>query len=817
MIVGGGAVGASVAFHLARAGEDVLLLEQSAVSGGTTWHAAGMVGRMRPNGTLARLNDASARLYGDLEDLTGVPTGWRRCGTLYVARNAERMVQYRRQAAMASHFGIEVDVLGPAEAAGLFPLQHADDIVGGIHVPADGKVEPGSLCRSLAAGAVQAGARVVEGVRVQEPVRRGRAVTGVRLEDGREVEAEHVVLAAGMWSRALGAAVGVDVPLAPVEHHYVVSNPVAAHTAEEMDAWPCTRDTDGAIYYRTDGNRIWLGAFQAYTKAWQADPIPHPFSFALLDPDWEHFAPPRAEGEHRLPVLRSVGYERFVNGPESFTPDANFLLGPAAGAPGLWIAAGMNSAGIAFAGGAGQALAAWIVDGHQPLDLSGLDPARFSPAENGRRFLRRRVTEALGVHYAVAWPNRELESGRPLRTSPLHRRLLEAGACYGQKAGLERPNWFGRPGIPPVQTYGWGRQPWFDAVREEHLGCRGRVAVFDQSGFGKLEVVGPDAAAVLGRLCANDVDVEPGRVVYTAMLDDLGRFRSDLTVIRLDETRFRLVTGTAQRVRDRSTLEDEIRADERCAVVDVTAGYAVLGVTGPHSRALLADVSDDDLGNEAFPFGTVREIAVADAVCLAVRITYVGELGWELHVPADQALVAYDALAAMGEEHGRVDAGHYALNALRLEKAYRAWGAELAPDVTPLEAGLAFAVAWDKPGGFRGRDALLRQRAAGPPSRRLVSLLAEDPDAVLWGGEPILHDGVPVGYTSSAAYGHALGGAVALGYVGGSETPVEALLADGALAVRLPDRVVPMRGSLRPFYDPTRARILDVPAAQAVS
>ncbi len=492
IVVGGGVLGTSIAYHLAAAGErDVLLLEQTAISGGSTWHAAGMVGRMRPNGTLAKLNDLSIRLYKGLAAATGVETEWRECGTLYVARVADRMVQYRRQRALVAQFGIDVELVGPDEAADLFPLQHRDDLVGGIYVPGDGKVEPAMLGRALAAGAVQAGATVIEGVRITGLVRRGHRVVGVETADGGTIEAEHVVLANGMWARDLALTASVDVPLAPVQHHYAVSNPVSDFTAEEMDTWPCTRDTDGAIYYRTEGSQIWLGAFQEYTKPWLVDPVPHPFSFELLEPDWEHFAPPQRQGEHRLPILKQVGYERFVNGPESFTPDGNFLLGPST-APGLWIAAGMNSAGIAFAGGAGWALASWITEGVPPLDLSALDPARFSPAENGLTFLRARVTEALGTHYTMAWPGRELETARPLRVSPLHERTAADGACFGQKAGIERPNWFGTETIAPVQTYGWGREPWFDAVRGEHLACREQAAIFDQSGFGKIEVAGAD-------------------------------------------------------------------------------------------------------------------------------------------------------------------------------------------------------------------------------------------------------------------------------------------------------------------------------------
>ena len=806
VIIGGGVIGTSIAYHLAKGGEqDVVVLEQTEIGGGTTWHAAGMVGRLRASSTFARMCDTSAKLYAGLEAETGEKVDWRQCGTLYVARNDERMFQYRRTGAMAQHLGIDVEMVGKQEAIDLFPFQRADDLVGGLYIPDDGKVEPAGVARALAKGAEMRGATICEHARVTGlRVEHGRA-TGVILDDGHVIEAEEIVLSGGMWTRDLAREYGINVPLAPVEHHYADSNPIPG----DIDMYPCTRDADGCTYYLTVHDKIRLGAFQAVTKAWEVDPVPYPFSFALLEDDWEHFEPPLTEGKHRLPILEEVGFERFVNGPESFTPDSNFLLGPAPSVPGVWIAAGMNSAGMAFGGGVGEALALWLIEGYAPFDLSMVDPARFAPEQDNLAYLRQRVTEALGTHYLMAYPNRELLTGRPLRTSPVHDVIKVHGAWFGEKAGLERPNFFGDPGTTPEVEYSFGRQSWWNEHRAEHLACRESVALFDQSGFGKVEVTGSDAVVVLNRLCANDVDVAPGQLVYTAMLDDRGRFFSDLTVLRLAEDRFRLITGTAQRIRD---LWHVRRGAEgtNCTVEDVTAESAVLSVMGPSSRALMQPLVDTDLANDAFAFGSVKEVGIGDARLHAARVTYVGELGWELHVPAAQAPAVLETLIAATPEHGGKLAGHYAINSLRLEKAYRAWGHELSPDETPVEAGLSFAVAWDKPGGFIGREALLPQREAGANAlpKRLVAFQATDPGVILWGGERLWRDNEPLGYTTSAAYGHAVGGAVALGYAKHPDGVSADWLQAGSYAVEVNGQRHAVEASLKPFYNPDRSRVL---------
>jgi sarcosine dehydrogenase len=775
LIVGGGIAGCSLAYQLAALGVDgVVVLEQNRVAAGTTWHAAGAVGRMRTSPSLARLNDRSAALYARMEAESGLPTGWREAGGLTLARSRERLAQLRRAGALAGRFGVEVHELGPAEAQDLWPLAQMGDVVGAVWLPHDGVVEPASLARAIAEAASRRRVRIAEGSRVTELLREGRRVTGVRTDAG-PIAADVVVLCTGMWTHQLARAAGLAIPLQPVEHHYVLSHP----TGEEIGHLPVTRDPDGSIYFRGKGDAIMLGAFQRVSKPWTEDPVPADFAFSLLDPDWEHFAAPLREGLQRIPTLEAIGIERFVNGPESFTPDGNPLVGRIPGADGLYIAAGFNSSGLAYAGGVGEALAQWIVDGEPASDLWAIDLRRFSARQAEPGFLRERAVEVLWTHMRMPYPNVEFERGRGLRRSPLHDRLAERGACFGEKHGMERPNWFAPPGQPAAVRYGFGRQNWFAASRAEHLATRSTGALFDQSGFGKFRVSGRDALALLQRACANDLDVDVGRVVYSAMLSRRGTFASDLTVQRTG-AEFLVVTGTAQAVADGEWIRALIGPGEQVELEDVTERYAVLGVMGPAVRELVQPLADADLSEAALPFGSSRELRIAGVACRAARLTYVGEPGWELYVDVADAGALYDGLRERADGLGIVDGGHYAINSLRLEKGYRAWGADISMSDTPLEAGLAFAVAWDKPGGFNGRDALVRQRLE-PPRRRMVSLVLEDPEPVLWGGELLLRGEDCVGYTTSGAYGHSVGASVALAWhdTGGDPLTAELLAAGG--------------------------------------
>jgi 4-methylaminobutanoate oxidase (formaldehyde-forming) len=802
VVVGGGIMGASVAYHLTQLGwRDVVLLEQGRLSGGTTWHAAGLVGQLRSSSNFTRLIRYSADLYSHLESLTGQATGWKRCGSVSVARTAERMAQLRRNAAMANAYGVEAHVISREEAAARYPLMRIDDLVGAVWIPGDGKANPADVTQALARGARAGGARLMEGVKVTGVEVAHGAVAAVDTSVGR-IATEILVNCAGMWARELGARSGVTIPLHACEHMYIVTQPIAGVVPD----LPVLRDQDGHIYVKEEVGGLLMGGFDPWAKPWGVDGIPEGFAFGTLKEDWDKFDILMRNALVRLPALETAQVRTFMNGPESFTPDNYFILGEAPEVRGYYVGAGFCSGGIAAAGGAGKALAEWIVEGEAPMDLWPADIRRFARFHGNRRFLRERVSEIVGVHYHIAFPNRELTSGRGLRRSPLHERLQARRACFGAKMGWERPNWFAPEGVAPETEYSFGRQNWFPYAAAEHRAAREAVAVFDQTSFAKLRVEGVDAEALLQRLCANDVAVPPGQIVYTAMLNERGRFESDLTVTRLSEEAYLVVTGSGQGTRDLDWIRRHRPPGARVTVTDVTGAYAVIGVMGPRSRELLARVSDADLGPRAFPFGASREIAVGPATVRASRITYVGELGWELYVPVEQAGLVYDELARAGEDVGRRDAGYYAMDSLRMEKAYRAWGRDVTIDDTPWEAGLGFAVRLAKPTPFLGREALLAQRER-PLTKRLVTFVLEDATALPWGDEPILRDGRVVGTVTSAAFGHTLGRAVAMGYVREADGVDEAFVTGGRFELDIGGERIPARAGLAAPYDPGGLRV----------
>jgi 4-methylaminobutanoate oxidase (formaldehyde-forming) len=761
VIVGGGIAGCSTAYHLAKQGEsDVLLLEQGRLTCGTTWHAAGLVGQMRPNRNMTRMSKYGIELYASLEAETGLATGWKQCGSVNVARTPERWQVLQKQAALARGFGVEVQLITPKEAGDLYPLMRTDDLRGAMWIPGDGKANPTDLTMSLAKGARHRGAKLIEGVEVTGVLTDHGRVVGVQTSEG-DVRCEVLVNCAGQWARQFGLLAGVNVPLYPAEHFYIVTDRIEG----VHPMLPVMRDSDGFIYYKEEVGGLVMGGFEPVAKPWRVDPIPNTFQFQLLDEDWDQFEILMNNAIHRTPCLATAPVKILLNGPESFTPDGNFILGEAPELRGFFVCAGFNSAGIANSGGAGRLTAEWVLAGQAPGDLWDVDIRRFGPFMSNRKSLAERTGETLGLHYAMRWPRQELLSGRPLRTSPLHDRLAERGAEFGSKFGWERANVFRRPANAAWPEPGLGRPGWLDWVIAEQRATREAVALYDQSSFSKLLLQGRDALALLQRLCANEIDVEPGRLVYTPMLNERGGFESDLTVLRLGAERFLVVTGSGQATRDADWIGRHIAAHEHAGLTDVSTMTCVLSLMGPNAAALLARVSPDDLST--LKFSHSREIDLGHARVRAARMSYVGGPGCELYVPVEMARHVYLALVGAGEDLGLVDAGYYALDALRIEAGRRAWGAELGPDETPFEAGLLAGVRLEKATPFIGQAAL--RAARGQPLRKkLLSFVFDDPALYAWGGEAIVIDGQAVGELSSVGWSPRAGACVGLGCVRGA-------------------------------------------------
>ena len=811
VIIGGGVIGTSVAYHLTAMGcTDVLLLEQGQLSCGTTWHAAGLVGQLRATESGTRLVQYSTELYARLEAETGLSAGFRRCGGIIVARTADRMVQLRRTAAVAEAFGLDCEIISPAQAGERYPVMATGDLQGAIWLPDDGKANPTDLTYALARGARMGGAVIAERTRVTGILTSGNAVTGVATAEG-DVEAEIVVNCAGQWAKQVAAWCGVTVPLHSCEHFYVVTDRIdGVHRDLAV-----LRDPDGYTYFKEEVGGLIVGGFEPDAKPWVApDAIPYPFEFQLLPEDWDHFSVLMDSALLRIPVLGHTGIKKFYNGPESFTPDNQFILGEAPACRNFFVGAGFNSVGIATAGGAGRALAEWILTGDPGLDMTANDIRRFARFNGNNRWLHDRVGEVLGLHYAIPWPNRELATARPFRRSPVHHLLAEANACFGSRMGWERPNFFAPPGEAPVIEYSWGAQNWLPWVAAEQRATRTGVAVFDQTSFSKYLLTGPGSEQALQWLCTADVAVPPGRAVYTGMLNERGTYESDLTVTRLSAGEFLLVSSAATTERDKDHIAKRIPPGTLASLVDVTSAYSVFGVMGPGSRELLGALSGADLSDDRFPFGASREIDLGHYTVRATRITYVGELGWELYVPAEFAVGVYQDLTAAGAAHGLVNAGYYAIESMRLEKGYRAFGRELTPDFGPVEAGLLFACKLGTDINFLGREAVEKARAEGP-RRKLVSLVldagtAPQPTAnAMWGGELVLRDGNPVGQMMSGAWGEALGAYVGLAYVRHPDGDVvtSAYLREGTYQVNVAGDIRPATLHLRPPYDPQGTRV----------
>jgi len=802
VVVGGGIIGCSVAYHLAKIGwSDVVLLERQQLACGTTWHAAGLVGQLRPSMNMTRLARYTRELYQDLEEETGQATGYRQSGSISIAVNEERFEELKRSASMAKVFDLEVNVVTQAEIRDRAPLLHTDDVIGGIHIPSDGSANAIDVTQALAKGARKGGVQIVQNCKVTAINHDGSKITGITTEQG-NIDADYVVLCGGMWTRDLAASVGVNVPLHACEHYYVLFENVAGLTRD----LPVLRDYDACSYYKYDAGKLMVGAFEPTARPWGMDGIPEDFCFDEIAGVFEHMEPVLEQAMHRVPALQDAGIKTFFCGPESFTPDVRYHIGQAPEIDNCFVAAGLNSIGLQSAGGIGKVLAEWLRDGRPPVDLWEVDVRRNIPFQGNRRYLRERVTESLGLLYATHWPFRQYETARGVRKSPLYDRLCAVGACHGEAFGWERPNWYAPQGTSPEYEYSYFRQNWFQHSAREHQAVREAVGLFDQSSFAKFRVEGPDALRALNRICANDVDVATDRIVYTQWLNEKGGIEADLTVTRLTADCFLVVTAAETETKDFNWVKRNIPADAQCVATNVSSAMAVISLMGPRSRELLQRLTPADLSNAAFPFATSKEIEVGFALVRASRITYVGELGWELYIPTEFTLGVYDEIVAAGKTFGLAHAGYHALNSLRMEKAYRHWGHDITDEDSPLEAGLDFAVEFDQDGGFIGREALLAQKEQGL-TRRLLQFLLEDPEPLLYHNEPIWRGDEIVGHITSGMYGHTLGAAIGLGYVTCPAGANDQSIADGPYAIEVAGRRIGARASIQPMYDPDNKRI----------
>lgn len=802
VIIGGGIVGCSVAYHLTKLGWcDVVLLERKQLTSGTTWHAAGLIGQLRSSANMTRLAKYTADLYRGLEAETGLATGMRTVGSISVALTQERREEFYRNASMARAFGVPVEELSPGEVKDRYPHLNIEGVTAGVWLPTDGQGDPANIALALAKGARAKGAQIVEGVKVTGIGMAGGLARSVDWQMGDErgtIACDHVVNCAGMWGREVGQMAGVTVPLQACEHFYIVTEPVPGLTQ-----MPVLRVPDECAYYKEDAGKYLLGAFEPKAKPWALEGIPEEFCFDQLPEDFDHFEPILERAVHRLPLLANAGIHTFFNGPESFTPDVAYNLGQSPEVANFWVAAGFNSIGIQSAGGAGMALAAWMDTGEKPFDLGDVDVARNQPFQRNRRYLAARATESLGLLYADHFPYRQKTTARGIRRSPFHAQLAAAGAVFGEAGGWERPAYYSDPANPVPYSHGWGRQPWFANSAAEHAAIRGGVGAYDMSSFGKIRVEGPEAEAFLNHVCGADLSVPVGRIVYTQFLNSHGGIEADVTVTRLSETAYLVVTPAVTRPRDEAWLRRHL-GDRRATITDVTAAEGALAIMGPRARDLLALVSPDDFSNTAHPFGHARDVEIGMGLARAHRVSYVGELGWEIYVSADMAGHVLETVLEAGAGLGLRLVGMHAVDSCRIEKAFRHFGHDITSEDHILEAGLGFAVRTQKP-DFIGRDAVLRKREAGL-ARRMMQFRLTDPEPLLYHNEPVLRDGRIVGHVTSGNYGHHLGGAIGMAYIPCEGEPVEALLAS-AYEIEVAGQRFAAQPSLAPIYDPRSERM----------
>jgi 4-methylaminobutanoate oxidase (formaldehyde-forming) len=804
VVVGGGVIGTSVAYHLAHLGvPDVVLLERDRLTSGTTWHAAGLMATFGSTSqTSTELRMYTRDLYTRLEAETGQATGLKQVGLIELAVEPGRLEEYRRVAAFNRLCGVEVHEISPAEVAGLFPLARVDDVLAGFYIPGDGRVNPVDVTMSLAKGARMRGARIFEGVPVTGFSQRHGAVTGVRTPHG-DVEAEYVVNCAGMWARQLGELAGVSIPLQAAEHYYLLTEPI-----EGVDGgWPVLEDPANYGYYREEGGGLMLGLFEPVCAPWNVGGVPDGFSFGELSPDWDRMAPYLERTMSRVPVSEHAGIKKFFCGPESFTPDLLPIVGEAPELKNYFVAAGLNSIGILTGGGIGRVVAQWIAEGRPDIDVTGINIDRLHRYQANPEYRATRTVESLGLVYATHYPGRSMRTARGAKVSPVHHRLAAQRACFKDVSGWEGADWYAPEGaVPEPGELSWGRPDWFGYWEAEHHAARTGVILMDMAFMAKFDVQGRDAGQILDQVSANKVNGKPGRITYTQWLNPAGTLEADLTVTKLAEDRFWVVASDTAHRHAETWLRRHI-GDARAFVTDVTSGYAQINIQGPRSRELLARVTSADLSNEAFPFRAAAEIDIGFARVLCIRITYLGELGYELYIPAEAAVHVYDLLVDAGRAAGLRHAGLKALGSLRMEKGYRDYGHDIDNTDTVLEAGLGFAVALDKPGGFIGREAVLAQKERGPLRRRLVQVLLKDPAPLLFHAEVVHRNGRPAGYIRSASYGFTLGGAVGLAMIDADEPIDQAYLNAGEWTVQIGTAVYPAVASLRPMYDPMNERI----------
>ncbi len=801
VVIGGGIVGCSVAYHLTKLGwKDVVLLERKVLTSGTTWAAAGLVGQLWASSALTKLAKYGTELYSRLEKETGQATGFVRSGSLRVARTEARKSEYDRAAGMARAFGVAIEEISFEEARKMWPPMRMDDVVAVYYQPDDGHTSPVDTARAMAKGAKMGGARVFEGVKVTGIGLKNNAVHEVNTDQG-NITCEYVVNCGGMWGRELGKMVGVSVPLHAAEHMHITTTAIEG-VYKDM---PVLRDMDGYIYFKQEGEGLLMGGFEPRAKPWGMKGIPETFEFTELAEDWDQFELFMTNAIQRCPAMEEAGIMHFTVVPESFTPDNKYMLGEAPGVKNYFVAAGMNSVGIASAAGAGKAISEWIVEGHPTEDLWEVDIRRFQAWQSNSQYLQDRITETVGFLYADHWPFKQPERARSVRISPVHHQLRERGACFGVVAGWERANWFAPEGVKPEYQYSWGRQNWFEYAAAEHMAVRNGVGVYDLTSMAKFRCQGRDAKDVLQHICANDIDVPIGKVVYTQLLNLRGGIEADLTVTRLAEDTYFIVTAGATEIRDFDWLSRHIPEDSQAVLTNLTSAYAMLGIMGPESRNLLSTLTSADLSNEAFPFATAQEIDFAYARPLALRMSYVGELGWELYIPSEFAPGVFDALLAEGEKFDLRPVGLHALDSLRLEKGYRHWGSDISPDDTPFEAGLGFSVKTDK-GDFLGREALIQQRKSDL-TRKLVMFTLDDPEPLLYHDEPIYRNGELVSSVTHGAYAHMLGCAMGMGYLENLDGISDQWILSGKYEIDVEGDLIPAQAHLKAPYDPTSKRV----------